>query len=371
MKKRDFLGLVLGSLGVPQLATGTSLYGTPVSLVRRPLNALNAPLRLSLAESNIPSELWNSLSSLGSLWERILTDPDEKHLFQRDPAGYLESRGVPRSILNARDQEVTMLLAVCDENVLRSSIRGDYKEFLGQLAALGVVKTGPPSALKARAIEVLRHDTTKFTENTKLFSGGMDSSRFKALLGTNEIQYIYSQIAPSVDQVAIAAVPVAIAAIIVAYVSIVTTVTVAILAGVYISVAVASAIVASAGCALDNEGQWPLFAGPPAGPITASTRQNAREAQADREFVERMLLTKRMMAMDPLALAEAQKTARIARLLKQDKFVMEANRQLIRDEIDAFIGAAEEMRLIAIPEATRTHVLDAMKNLSIRSAGLQ
>lgn len=370
MKRRNFLGIALGSLGIPKLATGTSLYGTPVSVVRRQLTSLNEPLRLSLTEANIPVGLWSDLSSLGTLWERVLTDPEEKTQFQRDPGGYLESRGVPRGILTAQDQEVKMLIAICNEDVLRSSIRGDYKEFLTKLSALGVVKSGPPSVLKARAIEALRNDSTKFSEHIKQLAASTNNRQFNSLLSTNEIKYIYSQIAPSVDQVAVAAVPVAIAAIVVVYVSVATTVTVAILAGVYVSVAVSTAITASGGHASSTKHEWPMFAGPPSGIITSQTAQSERVTQADKEFVERALIGKRMLALDPARLADAQKTARIAKMLKQDAFVLEANRQLIRDEIDAFISAAEELDLIKIPVATRTHVLDAMKQLSIRTAGL-
>ncbi len=87
-----------------------------------------------------------------------------------------------------------------------------------------------------------------------------DIQDISALAADDELKFIYSQIAPSIDQVAVAAVPVAIAAIVVTYVSVATTVTVAILAGVYISVAVATAVVASGGntCGTSSDA---LFAG--------------------------------------------------------------------------------------------------------------
>ncbi|MEB0141091.1 MULTISPECIES: hypothetical protein [unclassified Undibacterium] len=370
MKRRYFLGIALGSLGVPKLGTGTSLYGTPVSILPRPLTLPHEALRLSLSEANIPTGLWNDLSSLGSLWERILTDPEEKALFKRDPGSYLESRGIPRNILASQDQEVKMLTALCNDDVLSSAIQGDYKQFLSMLTSLGVVSARPPSALKERAIQALRGDATN-TEYTRRLTTATDGAQFQKRLKQNELQYIYSQVAPNSDQAAVVAIPVAIAAIVVAYISVATSITVAILAGVYISVAVSVAITVGGGHSRNAGDQWPLFAGPPqSGVITAKTPQSARQMQTDREFAERVLIGKRMLALDPTRLVNAQETARIAKLLKQDAFVLEANRQLIRDEIDAFISAAEELNIIKIPSSTRTHVLDAMKQLSIRAAGL-
>lgn len=60
----------------------------------------------------------------------------------------------------------------------------------------------------------------------------------------------------------------------------------------------------------------------------------------------------------------------MARLLNQDQFLLETNRQLVRDEVDAFVAAAEKIGVLTIPAATRQSVVEAMQNISLRAAAL-
>lgn len=230
MKRRRILGAIAGMVGLPGAASGASLYGTPASIGLAKSAYPSDPLRLVLDADKLPPAISGALTSFGGVWERVLTNADEKARFQRDPAAYLQANGIPESVLGARDQEIRLLLAICDERVLSASIRGDYAGFLGELSRLAVIRSGPPSILKKRVLEVLR------SGRAMLRRGGVDVRTndiqdISALAADDELKFIYSQIAPSIDQVAVAAVPVAIAAIVVTYVSVATTVTVAILAG--------------------------------------------------------------------------------------------------------------------------------------------
>lgn len=368
MKRRRILGAIAGMVGLPGAASGTSLYGTPASIGLAKSAYPSDPLRLVLDADKLPPAISGALTSFGGVWERVLTNADEKARFQRDPAAYLQANGIPESVLGARDQEIRLLLAICDERVLSASIRGDYAGFLGELSRLAVIRSGPPSMLKKRVLEVLR------SGGAMLRRGGVDVRTndiqdISALAADEELKFIYSQIAPSIDQVAVAAVPVAIAAIVVTYVSVATTVTVAILAGVYISVAVATAVVASGGstCRTSSDA---LFAGPVTAPISKGTSRSEAQRAVEHAFAERALLAKRMLALDPAYFASAQQAARVARLLNQDQFLLETNRQLVRDEVDAFVAAAEKIGVLSIPAATRQAVVEAMQNISLRAAAL-
>lgn len=370
MERRRILGAI-GTLGIPGLAQAGRLYGMPASVSGSVVGSGSAPMRLALETASVPPDVIQEVSVLGTLWERVLGTPEERKKFQRDPRGYMEANGIPNSSLTAQDQEVKVLAAICDEDLLAASVRGDYKAFLGQLSALGLVRPGPPSALKKRVLEVLKRNLGAVrAEVASLAATPGSNPQLQMFLESKEVQYLYSQLIPSIEQVAVAAVPVAIAAIVVTYVSVAVGVTVAILAGVYISIAVSMGVVASQGC-MDNTLKGPLFAGPVSGPLTPKHGQTVREREIERAFVERALLGKRMLALDPDRLAEAQRTARVARLIKQDAFVLEANRQLVRDEVDAFVAAAEELELLTIPPHARATVMQAMHQLSLRAAGLE
>ena len=161
----------------------------------------------------------------------------------------------------------------------------------------------------------------------------------------------------------------AIAAIVVVYVSVAAVVTVGILAGVYISLAVMTAITAGVGDG-DNCLEIPdsaMFAGPAGMPQVGRT---LRQRQIQSAVAQRELLGKRMLILGPERLQEAQQAVRLARLLNQGKFVLEANRQLLRDEISIFLEAAEEVGLLTIPKDTRPQIIFAIQNVALRAAAL-
>lgn len=151
MKRRRILGAMAGMVGLPGAASGTSLYGTPASIGLAKSAYPSDPLHLVLDADKLPPAISGALASFGGVWERVLTNADEKARFQRDPAAYLKTHGIPESVLGARDQEIRLLLAICDEQVLSASIRGDYAGFLGELAVGGHPLRAAIRAQEARA----------------------------------------------------------------------------------------------------------------------------------------------------------------------------------------------------------------------------
>ena len=369
MKRRSILGTI-GVAVVPQ-AGQAALYGAPASVTGPTAGALE-PLRLPLAGAQIPARTLADIGSYQRLWRTVFADAETRADFRRDPGSYLRRHSLPDTTLLTNDAEVRLMQALSDDEILASSMGGDYKAFVSRLAELGLVQRAAPSNLKRRIAEAMRQHLPEIQSQARALAAGETSSEdahLRELLESRELRYLYTQLTPSIEQVAVAAVPVAIAAIVVTYVSVAVGVTVAITAGVYISIAVAVAVVASGGhgrLQLDT-----LLASADGAQVPQSTRRSARQRAIDHAMATRILIGKRLLALDPERLRQAQVISRTARLLNQDAFVLEANRQLVRDEIGAFVEAAEEADLIRIPAQSRDLVVRAMERLALRAAALE
>lgn len=368
MKRRT----ILGSIGVVVVtpAGGTALYGTPASITG-PVGSTKDMLFLPLSGTNIPAQTLGDIKKYQALWTTVFADAVTRSDFRRDPGKYLRQEMLPPAALGHNDSEVRLLQALSDDEILATSMRGDYKGFLARLNELGLVQRGAPSNLKRRVMEAMKQNMPEIRDQAKALSTNPDSY-LKDLLESKELRYLYSQLTPSIEQVAMVAVPVAIAAIVVTYISVAVGVTVAIMAGVYISIAVSMGVVASGGDhGFNHLGMdFQLASSNGGGPPSNWTSRSDRQRNIDHGMATRLLIGKRMLALDPERLREAQVVSRAARLLKQHAFVLEANRQLVRDEIGAFVAAAEEINLISIPLATRQEVIQAMEQLALRAAAL-
>jgi len=362
MRRRKILG-AMGVMSIPGMGKASSLYGTPVSVSGAP-PASYEPLRLMLSTIDVPSQSIPLMTRFGAVWERVLGNEFDKQRFQRDPSGFLEENGVPKTMLDARDQEVVLLKAMTDDEIISSALSGDYVDFLNRLKAMGLTSQTGKSGLKRQLLEVLRNNLSEIKGKLGRLQG--DAKIAAPYAESRELTYLYGQLAPSIEQVAMAAVPVAIAAIAVVYVSVAAAVTVGIMAGVYISVAVSTAVtVGSDGCSDSTHDS--LFAGPASMP---STSRSVRQRRIQQAIAQRELVGKRMLALSPERLNEAQQAARLARLLNQNQFVLETNRQLIKDEVTIFVEAAEEVGLLQISRANRAEVVSTIQNIALRAAAL-
>jgi hypothetical protein len=366
MKRRAILGTI-GIAVVPKTA-GAALYGTPAS-VTGPAEAAADVMRLPLSGAQIPPSTLDDINRYQRLWSAVFTDAATRADFRRNPGVYLRRQGLPATVLSIDDHEVRLMQALADDEVLATSMSGDYAAFLARLKELGLVQRSPPSNLKHRVMEAMRQNLPEIQSTARALAEQNDDAYLRDLLESQELRYLYTQLTPSIEQVAVAAVPVAIAAIVVTYISVAVGVTVAIMAGVYISIAVSMGVVASGGCfnTLDLGYQ---VASAENGPLTAATSRTAQRREIDHAMATRILIGKRLLALAPEQLREAQVISRTARLLNNDAFVLEANRQLVRDEIGAFVEAAEEVGLISVPQDTRPAVIKAMEQLALRAAAL-
>ena len=98
--------------------------------------------------------------------------------------------------------------------------------------------------------------------------------------------------------------------------------------------------------------------------------RSERQRRIQQAIAQRELIGKRMLVLSPERLQEAQQAARLARLLNQGQFVLETNRQLIKDEVSVFLEAAEEVGLLKIPMATRNDVVSTIQKIALRAAAL-
>lgn len=363
MKRRQILGAI-GTVALPLSSKASSLYGTPVS-VSGPLQHTTEPLRVMLDTLSLPQETMPLILRFGNVWERVLGNEKDKQRFRYDPAGFLEENGIPKSILDSRDQEIVLLKALTDDTLLSIALSGDYKEFITRLIELGLTSNSGRSNLKKGILQAVRNGAESIKQKQYTKESAMEAA--KPYANKSELVYLYGQLSPSIEQVAVAAVPVAIAAIVVVYISVAASVTVGILAGVYVSVAVATAITVGELCNCIDPTDGLNFAGPAS---SSSMSRTERQRNTHAAIIQRELVAKRMLALSPEYLREAQKQAKIARLLHNNDFVLEVNRQLIRDEVQYFVEAAEECGLITIPATTRKDVIGAMQSIALRASEL-
>lgn len=174
--------------------------------------------------------MWEDMSMLGVLWHKVLSSDAKKISFSNNPSAWLQSQGVPTTVLTENDQEMRLLRAVSHPEVQAAALSGDYKRFIGQLSALGVASAGKRSVLQQKFSAMLAADVGGLKAILSEIAKSPNDPKMRELIETEEVKFISSQLTAAHTQVAVAAVAVAIAAIVVIYVSVATNLTIAILA---------------------------------------------------------------------------------------------------------------------------------------------
>jgi hypothetical protein len=370
MRRRDVLGTI-GVVVAPQAASAKEyFYGRPASITGPTLAGTDL-LRLDLNSKVVGDRIAAQIARYQQLAKKVLASPEARIDFLSNPDLFLNRHRLSKNYISTTDTEVRLLQALSDDTLIEMSASGNYRGFLSRLQTFGLLDPSKQSKLKSRIVEMMQHNLTEIRERSQTAVKEIGAS-IPELLESKEIEYLYSQLKPSVDQNAVATVAVAvvIAATVVTYISVAVGVTVAITAGFAISIAVTMGVTASGGCLTQS-----LLNSLP-GSVDSSRAEDPppvhcpTAAQFDRAAVARALLTKRLTALDPDMLQEAQTISRTARLLRNDGFLIEASRDLVRREITAFVEAAEEVDLIRIPAESRPTVLEAMQNLALKAAAL-
>lgn len=164
MQRRNFLkrGATLASM--PVLGLGAPVYGMPAAAAQgvSPLPA-DGLLRLTLSRAGIPVELHEVFDKLASLWADLEAGGRLAALFASDPQAALRQAGLDGQI-DVTDPLLDVVRASMDP-LLRSMAQSlDYKGFVRELRARGLVSRVSRSALKRRFEQVIARDYQTYKE---------------------------------------------------------------------------------------------------------------------------------------------------------------------------------------------------------------
>lgn len=345
MKRRTFLGLTLGSLGLPVLAKagGSRLYGKPGSISGPTDVAASDQLKLSLSKANIPVETWPDLTQFANLWNRILSDKSERQRFNANPEFYLMENGVPTAIMDSGDGNIELLRLVASDNFLADAARGDYTQVLGKMQQRGIIKELNSSKLRNRLIEIFSADSERFKkELSGLNQQLMVQDAEMVFENDEELLYIYNEMARRTNDIhteviGLVAVVVVLVALATIYVSVGAIATVGITAG--FSVVVAATV-----------------------GVVASSQEQKIAANAGR--------IGRLASLDPETFRKYETLVRAARISGKKDLEVESLKALVSEEIDAFISAAEHLGMIETPISSNANLMTAIHHFGHRSCGL-
>lgn len=343
MKRRSFLsGLALSATGLPVLAgsNATGILGTPNSLSGPDAERLelhNDRLKLSLSRINVPVETWSQLKQSTKVWDEVFFSKSARVEFQENPARFLRSRGIPPELLSNNDIEVRLLRAVSNENILNMAVDGDYAGFVQELAANGVLQ-GSESGIKAKIMEIFANNRSKIEEN--LAELGINSEdEIKQYLNTDEMQAIMQYVSEGrlvFPGLVVLAALAAIYTFAVIYISIGINFGFAVFAGAVFSVySLVYASIAAEGSGADN-----------------------------------MAARQRISMMAPELYEDMEVKLRLAKLVGNKSIAEKSYRDLVRIEISAFLGAAEDIGMFQIDDEIRSDFYMQLENLVSNATGL-
>jgi hypothetical protein len=338
IKRRNVLAGSLGAagaFGLPIKAGADGrLYGRPGSISDGSRDALEARnlLQLPLARANLPPQIWDQLLISGELWARVVTDTAEARRFRADPDGYLLKAGIDPALLASHHSEVAVLRAIIEPEVLESARSGDYRRFAR--AARRALDTNPtPSRLKRKLVAYLESHREKLERHLAVVvrharEQGDEVPAMPASI--RDIRRLQELVRMPLQGTGIAEV------------NVVVDINFAVNFNV-LAIALALALAAVAvGLAVFGEIPAPIVA-------KASSR---------------------IANLDPELMKDFNQTVEVAVLLGHDNFVLDAVKDLIDVETDAFLQALQEVGIVVIEEAERPEALQVLQRISYRRAGL-
>ncbi len=161
MKRRTFirrssigLGAVIVGAGGPGKLLDTDrdrrrIYGIPDSVKQRPQLEQNR-VRYSIAQADLPVEVWQDVLALSLLAKDVFDDPKVADAFSRRPKEYLAKVGVDDVVLDRGATEVKVALALGDPEIRAAIESNDPKWFLQAIEKRGLLRNPESSQLAAR-----------------------------------------------------------------------------------------------------------------------------------------------------------------------------------------------------------------------------
>lgn len=364
MERRKFLkgGVLL--LSAPTALPSTQrLFGKPASIEPRDIPDLDK-FKLPLSRAEVPTELWDSLAKLCQIWENVLTDNAEAEVFYSNPSLYFSSLGLDSSDQVLISESVMMLKAAVDPVVKEGLKDGNYAVIYDRFIQLGLLKKNSPSLLQKKIEQIFRANIEDLRASvmnlSSRFSGMQQQTLSSALddaglVTTSDELLVISQllsqgsgsgdVQPVCTAIAMCVVAVGIAATVVAYVSVVTTATVAILAGVYVSAAVQVAITAGGGgCRKCVPYEVPV-------PMSAPFKG---------EYLK----------LDPVEFRNTERALRLAGIIGNNDLQADVMRSALKNEIDAVLAAMKSVGLLDISEESLPKVAEVVARYSWKTLGI-
>jgi hypothetical protein len=318
MDKRKFLKSTLagaGALGVPGAAqAGNRLYGAPGSVI--PINpAVANRMRLTLSRLSVPTDVWDTVVNTALAIQELALPGPAQGAFAASPGQYFADRGVPSMGSNSRD--VAMARLALDPVAQAAASRGDYPAFLQRLKEFRLGAMPSPGGLIESVTSLLKSNAKFFAATRDAIEGARNAGP-QALLGAIASPKTLDN--ETWDTIAIDT-DVLVYETVVAMIDVVVGAEVLVLAAV-----VATVVVLLAG--LDNLGKT----------------GHAYEP--------------RLARLDPSVLDFAANATMGARLLGNRDFEVSIAKDLVKQEIEAFVSAVEAVGLISVPAGRHAELVD-------------
>lgn len=338
MKRRDFLGTGIGTLGVPALAlAGTSLYGTPASVDAKVATAAHERLSFAVSRLNLPEEAAVTMAQTSHMWFDVLTDSAARSAFMQDPNDYVSRRGLA-AVAARGANDMQLLAACCDPDVAKAAEKQDYDAFFAALLKHGI-SVNHESEVKQRVSDIIENDYENFAATVRTVLEGTSDSDVQAFFAGEDTEILLTGLSSAYQKscTAIAGCLVAavIAATIAAYVSVGVAATVGLAVAVYI--VAAHQVV-----------------------VTITTTKPKSELDG---------MTRRLKLYGPTVVESFQRLSRVAAITKSTPLLLEKYQQMLGVEVRAIFEAAERKGLIEVSNAQREEVYAAVERGCMRMLG--
>ena len=365
MKRRKFLiGTTAGSLASVTLPTGR-LFGKPNSLNNRTESNIKLDaFKLPLARANLPVDLWEEISQFSFLCNNLINDNFAANKFIENPREYCISQGIDLDQFDSNGVEIKLLKAISSPEIKNSK---NYTEVLIKLQELGLIGQGGYDEMKFKLKGILKSELANFKQEFGSLDELYDKVKFSFIDNGKPTAVTLHEIMEFVEKNNITNMPGAIVVVVIAVVAI----GIAVIAGV--ALAVGAAVGAAAAAALA------VAIGTSVAVVTDVTVLTETSVDVEGEEEENLIdqkrnklgFTKPRLAM--LSNQEIDKfdlAYRVGLVSNNTKLIIDAEKDIIRNEIRAFFDAAIELDLVELTGELYDTLLDATSEYSFKSAGL-
>lgn len=337
MKRRRFIQASLLTTALPVAASGERLYGTPASLLPNGERIADKFL-LPLSQTGLPPSTWREFSSVCEVIENVLASNVESAIFFKDPKKYMAERGLDASDKTLMDDSVIMLTCLSNAGVRESFAKRDYESVLEYFRVAGLFEPRDPSVLGQKIEQLVAANAGEIRKLMGSDSVKLRPDQERILLDvleqsgvrlTEDDFAIVSELVSNgvvspqaCSAVAACVVAVAIVAIAAAYVSVTVGATVALMAGFTVSIAIQLAVFGPR---------------PPTHPQLTTSSEDAP-------------FTGALAKLDPVLMRNTERAIRMSAITGDDGLRLHVLKDLIRDEVEAFMRAMQKTELLPVDD---------------------